>query len=379
MPTASAPSSRDARVDLLDTWTRLLRSPQALVDTVAQPGGLALHAPALLAATVAGGALLGGVVGSHHGGIQTVYAAIKTPLLFLVPPLFALPAVEAVWSLVGTPVSGARLRAAALVGMARAAILAAALGPFVWLWTSAGVDYHLAVLGFAGTVVLAGLPGLVTVLRALPRPTEMRRLVIFGSLAVLGGVFAQTGWLLRPFVARPTAEATFLRPVEENIFSSLASSQRSARGRYTGWSARRRGFLADDTPPPTPVDRFTSLRSAAAPSTPAVAPAAVQPRPASTAADRAEAVPAETMTAETEPAETAAETMAAETDPAETAAETSDGGTPPAASTDETEASEAAASAPDGRAAGPHAAPRLDSSDPSAAARTPPAASGRDR
>jgi len=243
---STATASRSDRIDLLDTWTRLLRAPQDLVDEVARPGGLPTHAPALLAATIAGGALLGGVVGSHHGGLQTLYAAIKTPLLFMVPPLFALPAVEAAWSLVGTPVSGARLRAAALVGMARAAILAAALGPFVWLWTSGGVDYHTAVLGFAGTLVLAGLPGLWTVLKALPRPAELHRVVVLGSLAVLGAVFAQTGWLLRPFVARPTAEVTFLRDVEENVFSSLVASQRSARGRYYGWDARREGFLAEE-------------------------------------------------------------------------------------------------------------------------------------
>jgi hypothetical protein len=290
MSTATA-SNRDT-TDFLDTWTRLLRTPGALVDDITRPGGVPRHAPALLAATVAGGALLGGVVGSHHGGIQTVYAAIKTPLLFLVPPLFALPAVEAAWSLVGTPVSAGRLRAAALVGMARAAVLAAALGPFVWLWTSGGVDYHLAVLVFAGTVVLAGVPGFWTVLEALPRPTELRRTLVFGSLAVLGGVFAQTGWLLRPFVARPTSEVTFLRDVEENAFSSLAASQRSARGHYTGWDARQEGFLAETQPaePARPVDRF-------------VQPQVHQTEPAEPEPQKNESVPTPPPVAVTEPAE----------------------------------------------------------------------------
>ncbi len=235
--------------DVLSTWTRLLRDPQALVDDVAEPEQLARHAPSLLLATVLGGALLGGVVGSHHGGLQTVFAAVKTPLLFVVPPLFAFPAVEAMWSLIGAPVSGTRLRAAVLVGMARAAVLAAALGPLVWLWSSSNVDYHFAVLGFAGTIALAGLPGLMTVLRALPAPSELRRVAILGSLVVLGAVFAQTGWLLRPFVARPTAEVTFLRPLEEDVFSSLSASQRSARGRYSGWETEQRGFLVTDGAP----------------------------------------------------------------------------------------------------------------------------------
>ena len=306
MPSATA--SRPRNIDLLDTWTRLLRQPQRLVDDVARPGGLTTHAPALLAATIAGGALLGGVVGSHHGGLQTLFAAIKTPLLFLVPPLVALPAVEAAWSMVGTPVSGARLRAATLVGMARAAILAAALGPFVWLWTSGGVDYHLAVLGFAGTLVLAGVPGLWTVLRALPRPAELRTAVVIGSLALLGTVFAQTGWLLRPFVARPTAEVTFLRDLEENVYSSIVTSQRSARGRYDGWDARKQGFLVREkreAVPAVPVDRFvdpTVAPAVEAPPTPAVAPAVEAPLTPESAVETSEAEPAESAPpAETTP------------------------------------------------------------------------------
>jgi len=256
MTTATASSSASSRrapaPRFLDTWIRLLREPRELVDDVANPatGGIAAHAPALLAATALGGALLGGVVGSHHGGLQTVYAAAKTPLLLVVPPLFALPAVEAAWALVGTPVSVRRLRAATLVGMARTAVLAAALGPFVWLWSSAGVDYHAAVMAFAGTLVLAGIPGLLTVLRALPRPAQMHRFAMVGSLALLGAVFAQTGWLLRPFVARPTAEVTFLRSLEEDVFSSLLASQRSARGNYSGWETKSSGFLARDADSP---------------------------------------------------------------------------------------------------------------------------------
>lgn len=244
---SSAPSPGDTAARFLDTWVRLLREPGALVEDVStHDKGIATYAPALLCATVLGGAMLGGVVGSHHGGLQTVYGALKTPLLLIIPPVFALPAVEAAWALVGTPVSQRRLRAAILVGMARTAVLAAALGPFVWLWSSAGVDYHSAVLAFTLTLVIAGIPGLLTVLRSLPRPTQMHRFAIWGSLALLGSVFAQTGWLLRPFVARPNAEVTFVRPMEENILSSLMVSQRSARGDYSGWETKKRGFLAAD-------------------------------------------------------------------------------------------------------------------------------------
>ena len=49
--------------------------------------------------------------------------------------------------------------------------------------------------------------------------------------------------LLRPFVVRPRAEVSFLRPVEANVFTSLASTGRSARGHYRGWDARGAGLL----------------------------------------------------------------------------------------------------------------------------------------
>lgn len=228
----------------LELVSRLLRDPQALVEEVDTPGGISRTAPALLGVTVVGGALVGGVVGAHHGGLQVAYAALKTPLLLLLPPIIALPAVYATWDLLGGGPSWRRLCAGALVGMSRTAVLAAALGPLVWLCTSAGIDYHSAVLVFAGSLALAGLPGLMTVLRALPRPAELPRVAVLTSLLVLGASFAQTGWLLRPFVARPTADVAFLRPLEEDIVSGLVTSQRSARGDYRGWNTESRGFLA---------------------------------------------------------------------------------------------------------------------------------------
>lgn len=228
--------------------TDLLRDPQALVEAADRPGGLRAHGPALLATTAAAAALFGAVVGAHHGGLQVLFAALKTPALLLAPPLIALPAVQGAWRLAGSDAPWRRLSAAALVGMARTSLLAAALGPAVWLLFSSGLDYHAAVLAFAGALALAGLPGLLTVLRALPRPAALPRLTTLGALLVLGGAFAQTGWLLRPFVARPTAEVSLLRPLEEDVLSALQASGRSANGVYSGWETRQEGFLAKPTP-----------------------------------------------------------------------------------------------------------------------------------
>jgi len=232
--------------------TRVLRDPDTLVEANDSPAELARLAPPLLAITIGAGALFGFMVGSQYGGVQLAYAAIKMPLLLLLPPLVTLPAVHALYQQSGVDVSWRRLSIAALAGMARSAILAAALGPVLWLLYSMDLDYHSAVLWMVGVLCVAGLPGIASLVRSLPKGGHHRALAALGSGIVLFLAFAQTGWLLRPFIARPTAEVTFLRPVEENVFSSLGATQRSAHGEYDGWDARATGLLnPEQAPTPT--------------------------------------------------------------------------------------------------------------------------------
>jgi hypothetical protein len=60
---------------------------------------------------------------------------------------------------------------------------------------------------------------------------------------VLGLVTAQTGWLLRPFVARPTAEVTLFRPVEGDVFGSLARVPLAAVEVYQEYEPQRKHVL----------------------------------------------------------------------------------------------------------------------------------------
>lgn len=234
--------------DTLTLTTRVLRDPDALIMSAESPADLARLAPPLLGVTIAGGALFGLMVGSQHGGVQLVYASLKMPLLLLAPPLVALPAVHALWRACGVDPGWRRLSVAALAGMARSAVLAAAMGPILWLLYSIDLDYHAAVLVMTATLGLAGLPGIAALVRSLPRGGDLRVLAALGSAAALFLAFAQTGWLLRPFIARPTAEVTLFRPIEEDVFSGLGATQRSAMGNYTGWDTERSGFLAPAAP-----------------------------------------------------------------------------------------------------------------------------------
>lgn len=242
-PTQDAPS-------LLSLCGMLLRQPTALLgdDDATTRGRLATLAPKLLALTLLGGGALGVVLGSYRGDEQYLYAGIKTPALLLLPVLLGLPAIRAFLAASELAIDGSRLALAALLAVARTALLGASTSPILWLYLSLSPDYHQAVLAMAGTLVLIGLPGLWTLLQSLPAGGHARPLAHVAALAVLGVLLAQSGWLLRPFIVRPRAEITFVRPIESNVFSSLAATRRSASGNYgSDWEARGGGLLGRES------------------------------------------------------------------------------------------------------------------------------------
>jgi hypothetical protein len=220
----------------------LLRDPERLVDEADDPAVVAWAVPRLVAVTAASAAVFGVVVGSYRGGIQIPFAALKAPLLYGVPLLVGLPASRALFAAFGAEVPWSRLSVAGLAGVARAAVLAAALGPALWLLYSLQPGYHLAVLLMALALAVSGAPGLATVARAVPGG-RARWLGGLASLVILGLVTAQTGWLLRPFVARPNAEVTLFRAVEGDVFGSLARVPLASVEVYLPYAPERKRVL----------------------------------------------------------------------------------------------------------------------------------------
>jgi len=217
---------------LIHRAAELLRAPGAMVDRIEADASFAEEAPRLLALLALGALTFGAVVGGYRGGLQVPFAAVKLPLLFLVPMMLVLPALRGLWSLCEVDVSYQRLVTAGLVGGARTALLAAAAGPVLWLLFGV-MDYHLAVLSFVGVLGLCGLPGLLVVARAVPAGGRSRWVALGGSLVLLGLASMQTGWLLRPFLVRPqSTDVVLLRPVEEDVFSAVETTAWSALGVY---------------------------------------------------------------------------------------------------------------------------------------------------
>lgn len=235
-------------IEVFQLVARVNRDPISIVDESAEPDALARLAPKLLAIAVVGAGIFGAVVGSQRGGIQVAYAAVKMPALLWIPVVLALPAARGLWAACELDVPWARVAMAGLVAMARTAVLAAAMGPVLWLFYSLNPGYHVSVLALAAALALVGLPGLGVVARAMPAGGRRRGLAMAGSLLVLGLCTMQTGWLLRPFVSRPAGEVAFLRAVEEDVFSSLAATSHSAVGDYSqDWKPETRGMLRSRT------------------------------------------------------------------------------------------------------------------------------------
>ena len=230
-------------MDFFGLLARVLRDPVGVVDETDDAQVLQRRLPQLLGMAAAGAALFGVVVGSYRGGLQVPYAALKMPLLLWIPVMLTLPATRALWAATGQEVSWRRTAVAGLVSMARMGVLAAAAGPALWLVFSLQPDYHFSVLLLASSLVVVGLPGLSVLMRALPSNGIKTAVAATASLFVLGLCTAQTGWLLRPFIARPTAEVALFRPIEEDIFSSLNATTHSAVGDYRGWDAESKGLL----------------------------------------------------------------------------------------------------------------------------------------
>jgi hypothetical protein len=235
------------RGSLLGLCGTLLRDPEVLIARATDRRTFAAIAPRVLAVAVVGAALFGAVVGSYRGGVQIGFAALKMPLLLLVPLVVGLPAVGALFHLAGRPVAAQRLSMAGLVAMARTALVAVATAPVVWLAYDSGIGYHAAVVLLAGALLIAGAAGLPSVAAGLGSRTVRTRIAALAALMLLGAITAQTGWVLRPFVARPTAEVSLLRPIEGDILGSLVRAPLAAVHVYQSYSPRRSPWREDGT------------------------------------------------------------------------------------------------------------------------------------
>src|SRR5262249_40942619 len=100
---------------------------------------------------VAGGLLYGAVMGSYAGlrdawPWQVVYAAVKVPLLLLVPFGLTLPSFFVLNTLLGLRADFAVVFRSLVIAQAGVAIVLVALGPYTALWYLTSGEYHESIL-----------------------------------------------------------------------------------------------------------------------------------------------------------------------------------------------------------------------------------------
>lgn len=208
---------------LLSLAVDVLTRPERIVSRFEHPGQAGAVVGPLLILLLLGAGLFGAVVGSYDGGWQLLYAGVKLPAVLLLAAVVSLPALRVLHAQEGRSVSTWRAGLAALVGCARVALLSMALAPVFWLIYSLDPPYVLAILMLTSGLSLVGLPGLVTVARALSPGGRLRFGPTLATIGLLGLVMAQSGWMLRPFVVTPGAQPTVLCPRSGDVFTGLGN------------------------------------------------------------------------------------------------------------------------------------------------------------
>lgn len=200
-----------------DLVVRLIRDPVALLDEPPAP-----LLPRLAGITIVGAIAFGAAIGAQHSPMQAVSSALKLPLVLLVPPMVAMPALAALAHALGLRLPLARATTAALVSIARIAVFAAATGPALWFGDTLMGTYRVTVLSAVAALGVCGLIGMRPLIAAPVGDGATRRwMVALGTVAIFGAVSAQTAWLLRPLVLRPALPYTLFEFPDSDVFTEI--------------------------------------------------------------------------------------------------------------------------------------------------------------
>lgn len=211
---------------------RLLRSPSAVARQCLEGHGQRELVTTSLLSVALGAAVFGAVVGSFRGDLQVLYSGLKVPLALLATLIVCVPGFHVVALALGQPRTLRATISLALASAGRGALVLLALSPLLWLAIDGGASYHGSVLLASACYGLGGLAALGVLLRGLGQGGR-RLLSAMASVALFLAVSGQTGWILRPYLGRPSQqEVPFLRAREGGFADAVWTSGRSVRGVY---------------------------------------------------------------------------------------------------------------------------------------------------
>ncbi len=210
----------------------LLRDRGRFLHRIAETDELTVIARTMLLTILVCAAGFGATLGLSHGGWQILFAAMKLPLAVLFTACLASPALSALRSAMDGQTDVRGDFALVLGSLALGSTVLAGLAPlFVLAWL-VGLGYHVTILLTFVACSVAGAATLQLFRRGLAQAGRVSRLVLVTTMLVFALVGAQMSWTLRPFLAHPSGQVTFLRPLEGSLFESVSTSWDSARGIY---------------------------------------------------------------------------------------------------------------------------------------------------
>jgi len=190
-----------------------------------------------LAVIVVGAGLFGAAVGSWRAPLQSLYTAIKLPLILLLTSLGNGLLNAMLAPLLGVNLSLRQSLLAVLMSFTIAAAILGAFSPLLYflIWntpplaadaTTNASAHSLVLLCETGIIAFAGIAANVRLwqlLRELSASAGAARKVLFAWLAGNLLLGSQLAWNLRPFVGSPHLEVEFLRPnaFEGNFFEAV--------------------------------------------------------------------------------------------------------------------------------------------------------------
>ena len=164
---------------------------------------------------VACGMGYGVVMGSFGGrGLQSVYSALKVPLLLAATVALSLPSFFIVNTLLGLRDDFARAVRAVVAAQAALAVVLVSLAPLTAFWYASSAVYNSAILFNAlmfGVASVAAQAPLRVAYRPLIARDRKHLAMVRVWVVVYAFVGVQMGWVLRPFIGDPVGPVEFFR------------------------------------------------------------------------------------------------------------------------------------------------------------------------
>lgn len=213
----------------LRTMDLLLRDLPSLLKRIEKGEHLAELARSFILTIVFSTVIFGIGLGACHGGIQILYSALKFPVIVLATAVICTPALSALNSAVGRPVSYQKDLALMLASVAAGSLAIAALTPVLLLARLNDLEYLSYVSLAIGCCLVGGGLGISVLIRGAWRAGKQGLFWVLGGLLSISLlVSSQLIWTSRPYLLRPgVEEVPFVRSIEGSFLDAVTGSLRA--------------------------------------------------------------------------------------------------------------------------------------------------------